>query len=66
MPFTIQSSGKPINYAIALNELGSGITHEYVGQEPSGRLFNDLSLKIFEDGEHPKPHNPMVMRMVST
>jgi len=60
VPFTIQSSGKPINYAIALNELGSGITHEYVGQEPSGRLFNDLSLKIFEDGEHPKPHNPMV------
>lgn len=60
VPFTIQSSGKPINYAIALNELGSDITHQYVGQEPSGRLFNDLSLKIFEGGDRPKPHNPMV------
>lgn len=60
VPFTIQSSGKPINYAIALNELGSDATHRYVGQEPSGRLFNDLSLKIFEDGDRPKPHNPMV------
>lgn len=60
VPFTIQSSGKPINYAIALNELGSEITHQYVGQEPSGRLFNDLSLKIFEGGGKPKPHNPMV------
>lgn len=60
IPFTIQSSGKPINYAIALNELGSDITHQYVGQEPSGRLFNDLSLKIFEGGGKPKPHNPMV------
>lgn len=60
VPFTIQSSGKPINYAIALNELGSDITHQFVGQEPSGRLFNDLSLKIFEGGQRPKPHNPMV------
>lgn len=60
VPFTIQSSGKPINYAIALSELGSDITHQYVGQEPSGRLFNDLSLKIFEGGNRPKPHNPMV------
>lgn len=60
VPFTIQSSGKPINYAIALNALGSDITHQYVGQEPSGRLFNDLSLKIFEGGDRPKPHNPMV------
>lgn len=60
VPFTIQSSGKPINYAIALNELGSDITHQFVGQEPSGRLFNDLSLKIFEGGDRPKPHNPMV------
>lgn len=60
VPFTIQSSGKPINYAIALNELGSEVTHQYVGREPSGRLFNDLSLKIFEEGDRPKPHNPMV------
>ncbi|KAG9511129.1 Glutaminase kidney isoform, mitochondrial [Fragariocoptes setiger] len=60
VPFTIQSSGKPINYAIALNELGTDVTHQYVGQEPSGRLFNDLSLKIFDEGGRPRPHNPMV------
>ena len=60
VPFTIQSSGKPINYAIALNELGHEVTHQFVGQEPSGRLFNDLSLKIFEQDDRPKPHNPMV------
>ena len=37
-------SSKPLNYAIALNELGSNIVHKYVGQEPSGRKFNDLDL----------------------
>lgn len=44
IPFTIQSSGKPMNYAIALTELGSDIVHQYVGQEPSGRMFNELVL----------------------
>ncbi|XP_076354978.1 glutaminase liver isoform, mitochondrial-like isoform X1 [Tachypleus tridentatus] len=55
VPFTIQSSGKPLNYAIALNELGSDIVHQYVGQEPSGRMFNELVLDY-----NKKPHNPMV------
>ena len=35
---------KPLNYAIALNELGSETVHDYVGQEPSGRKFNELDL----------------------
>ena len=35
---------KPLNYAIALNELGSETVHGYVGQEPSGRKFNELDL----------------------
>ncbi|XP_029840628.2 glutaminase liver isoform, mitochondrial [Ixodes scapularis] len=55
IPFTIQSSGKPINYAIALTELGSDTVHQYVGQEPSGRMFNELVLDY-----NKKPHNPMV------
>ncbi|KAL1436003.1 hypothetical protein MTO96_010760 [Rhipicephalus appendiculatus] len=55
IPFTIQSSGKPINYAIALTELGSDAVHQYVGQEPSGRMFNELVLDY-----NKKPHNPMV------
>ena len=35
---------KPLTYAIALNELGSEVVHRYVGQEPSGRMFNELIL----------------------
>lgn len=55
VPFTIQSSGKPINYAIALSELGADIVHQFIGQEPSGRMFNELVLDY-----NKKPHNPMV------
>ena len=55
IPFTIQSTGKPINYAIALSELASDVVHKYVGQEPSGRMFNELVLD-----PACKPHNPMV------
>jgi len=55
IPFTIQSCGKPINYSIALNELGANVVHRYVGQEPSGRMFNELVLDCYG-----KPHNPMV------
>ena len=55
IPFTIQSSGKPINYAIALNCLGTEAVHSFVGQEPSGRMFNELILD-----HNRRPHNPMV------
>lgn len=55
VPFTIQSCSKPLTYAIALNELGSEVVHRYVGQEPSGRMFNELILDY-----NKKPHNPMV------
>lgn len=41
--FNIRNS-KPLTYAIALNELGSEVVHRYVGQEPSGRMFNELIL----------------------
>lgn len=55
IPFTIQSSGKPINYAIALEHLGTDTVHSFVGQEPSGRMFNELILD-----HNRRPHNPMV------
>ena len=55
VPFTFQSSGKPINYAIALNHLGTETVHSFVGQEPSGRMFNELVLD-----HNRRPHNPMV------
>ncbi|MCP9265100.1 Glutaminase kidney isoform, mitochondrial [Dirofilaria immitis] len=55
VPFCLQSVSKPFTYAIAMDELGAEEVHRYVGQEPSGRLFNEICL----DHNH-KPHNPMI------
>ncbi|GAB0097014.1 Glutaminase [Sergentomyia squamirostris] len=55
IPFTLQSCSKPLTYAIALEKLGQEMVHEYVGQEPSGRNFNELVLDY-----NKKPHNPMI------
>lgn len=43
-PFCVQSVSKAFNYAIAASELGAEFVHKYVGQEPSGRLFNEICL----------------------
>uniref|UniRef100_A0A8C4ILC8 glutaminase n=1 Tax=Dicentrarchus labrax TaxID=13489 RepID=A0A8C4ILC8_DICLA len=55
VPFCLQSCVKPLEYAIAVHDLGSEIAHQFVGKEPSGFKFNKLSLN-----EEDKPHNPMV------
>ncbi|XP_037035921.1 glutaminase liver isoform, mitochondrial isoform X2 [Bradysia coprophila] len=55
VPFTLQSCSKPLTYAIALEKLGQDLVHQYVGQEPSGRNFNELVLDY-----NKKPHNPMI------
>nr|XP_046252987.1 glutaminase kidney isoform, mitochondrial-like [Scatophagus argus] len=55
VPFCLQSCVKPLEYAIAVHDLGSERTHQFVGKEPSGFKFNKLSLN-----EDDKPHNPMV------
>uniref|UniRef100_A0A3P8X5M9 glutaminase n=1 Tax=Cynoglossus semilaevis TaxID=244447 RepID=A0A3P8X5M9_CYNSE len=55
IPFCLQSCVKPLEYAVALHELGSEAVHQFVGKEPSGFRFNKLSLD-----EEDKPHNPMV------
>lgn len=49
VPFCLQSCVKPLEYAIAVNDLGSELTHQFVGKEPSGLRFNKLSLN--EDGK---------------
>ena len=53
--FTVQSTSKPIGYAMALEEHGSDLVHRYVGHEPSGAGFNELTLN-----KHGRPHNPMI------
>ena len=63
--FSIQSICKPFNYCFALEELGLDFVHKHVGQEPSGRKFNDLTLLVrssesFQNNSINIPFNPMI------
>lgn len=53
--FCVQSVCKPVNYCIALEEIGEDGVHRRVGREPSGRGFNELTLDL-----QGKPHNPLI------
>ena len=35
---------KPLNYALTLSDMSPELVHKYVGQEPSGKSFNELTL----------------------
>jgi len=56
IPFTIHAGGRPINYALAVNELGEDLVHQYVGQEPSDETIAGL---VHLDGNG-KPQNPLI------
>lgn len=53
--FSVQSMSKPITYCLALEEHGPEIVHKFIGHEPSGVGFNELTL----DSRN-RPHNPMI------
>lgn len=53
--FTLQSCSKPFTYALALSLYGHDEVHKWVGYEPSGRDFNELSLD-----KKGRPANPLI------
>uniref|UniRef100_A0A0R3RYX8 glutaminase n=1 Tax=Elaeophora elaphi TaxID=1147741 RepID=A0A0R3RYX8_9BILA len=55
VPFCFQSISKAFNYAIVASDMGADFVHNYVGHEPSGRLFNEICLDC-----NGKPHNPLI------
>ena len=58
--FTIQSTSKPITYALTLEELGTELIHQYQGREPSGRMFNEIALDHNSKNSNPIFNNKKI------
>lgn len=56
LAFLLQSISKPINYAIAYEEVGKKKVHQHVGVEPGSESF-EASMMLNEQG---LPHNAML------
>lgn len=54
-PFCVQSTCKPLNYCLALEEIGLSNVHQHIGHEPSGSAFNEVTFNT-----QGLPHNPMI------
>ena len=54
--FTLQSITKPFTFGMAVEVLGPDKVAQHVGVEPSGDVFNAISL---QPGSN-RPHNPMI------
>jgi glutaminase len=55
LTFCVQSAMKPLNYALALELMGQTTVHTFVGREPSGQGFSEITLNA-----RGRPHNPMI------
>ncbi|EGD83412.1 glutaminase [Salpingoeca rosetta] len=55
IPFTLQSTCKPLLYCLAQSLVGWEEVHDHIGYEPSGQRFNAFALD-----EDKNPHNPML------
>ena len=53
-PYLAQSTAKPINYCLALEEHGEEVVHKKIGREPLGKGLNQLTLN-----SQGLPHNPL-------
>ena len=46
---------KPFTYGLCVETLGAEVVQNYIGREPSGRVFNEICMD-----HNGQPHNPMV------